>query len=383
MLKRGTTIAGALALTLAGLLLCAGPAAAQRFYRGGGWAPAYGWNYNHASGYTPYWGGYPGGWFGYNTYSYASPQNFTYGNYYHPYSGNYWGYNYASPEYYSGYYNPGMYSTPANTGYYAPGFTGQYTTSGTNMGYGGAYESSEENMNNPNAIAVNVRVPANAKVWFDNQPTQQQGSFRQFISPPVQPGKVYTYTIKAEWMDNGQKVDKTKQVDVHAGDHFTLDMLQGKNGTVTFNNAANTNRTGATEYNNQNRTNQGTNRATVPNDNVPPSGSRTNPSDFSNAPGAGGATPNINRTNPLNNTNKNPTTGEKGTNPTGLNPTTGTPATVPTSPSSNRSTTPGTGSNNTSGTGTGTPGTTNTTGTGTGSPGKTNTSGTNNNNPGK
>ncbi len=362
MLKRGTTIAGVLALTLAGLLLCAGPAAAQRFYRGG-WAPAYGWNYGYTSGYTPYWGGYPGGWFGYNTYSYASPQNFTYGNYYHPYSGNYWGYNYSSPEYYSGYYNPGMYSTPAYTGYYAPGFTGQYAASGTNMGYGGAYESSEENLNNPNAIAVNVRVPANAKVWFDDQPTQQQGSFRQFISPPVQPDKAYTYTIKAEWTDNnGQKVDKTKEVNVHAGDRFTLDMLQGKNGTVTFNNAANTNRTGtgANEYNNQNRTN----RATVPNENVPPSGSRTNPSDFSNAPGAGGATPNINRTNPPNNTNKNPTTGATGTNPTGLNPTTGTPATAPTSPSSNRSTVPDTNSNKTQGTG---------------SPGTSNTSGTNNN----
>lgn len=379
MLRRGMTIGGGLALTLAGLLLCAGPASAQRFYRGG-WAPARGWNYGYTNGYTPYWSGYQNGWYGYNTYNYAAPQDFTYGAYYHPYSGNYWGYNYnAFPQYSSGYYNPGMYTGAAYNGLAAPTYGGQYVTSGMNPGYEGAYESSDESMNNPNAIAVNVRVPANAKVWFDNQATQQQGSFRQFISPPVQPGKAYTYTIKAEWMDNGQKVDKTKQVDVHAGDHFTLDMLQGKNGTVSFNNSANgTNRTGTdvNTFNDRNRINnrndQGTSRTTVPNDIVPPSGSRTNPNDLSNGTGAGGATPNINRTNPPNNTNKNPTTGDTGTNPTGLNPTTKTPVTTPTSPSSNRSTVPGTGSK--------TPQDTNspsTSGTGTTAP-----SGTNNSKPG-
>jgi uncharacterized protein (TIGR03000 family) len=313
MSKRGVTIGGVVALTLAGLLLCIGPASAQRFGRAG-WAPAYGWNYGYANGYTPYWAGYPTGWFGYNTYSYSSPQNFTYGNYYHPFSGNYWGYSYNEPQVYS-FYDAGAYSTPGYTGYYAPAYTGQYAASGTNMRYEGAYESSDENLNNPNAISVNVRVPANAKIWFDGQPTQQQGGFRQFISPPVQSGKAYSYTIKAEWTENGQKVEKTKEVNVHAGDRVTLDMLQGKNGVVTFGNApggATRTGTGASGQGNINRTTtppSETERSTVPD-----------------------------------NTNKKPSPGATGTTPTGLKPTTRTPATPPPPPGSNRSTTPEKGS---------------------------------------
>ncbi len=379
MLRRRLTLGGGLALTLAALLLCTGPAAAQRFGRGG-WG-GYGWNnygygggwnnYGWGGAYNPYWGGYPGGWYGYNTYSYASPQNFTYGNYYHPYSGNYWDYSYSAP-YYSGYYNPG--TAPVYSGDVGPGYFGQYAATGRNTGYEGAYESSDENLNNPNAVSINIRVPADAKVWFDGQSTRQQGTFRQFVSPPIQQGKDYTYDIKAQWNDNGKTVTKTKTVTVHAGERLTLDMLKGENGTVTVNSGANqrdnahrantdrnaTDRTGrdldanrdAINERNRNTTAPlpGTSPSRVPNNNVPPTGNRTNPNDQSNAPGANGASPNINRTNPNSNTGANPTTGATGTNPTGLNPATGTPATSPTSPSTNRTTAPGTGSDTTRGT---------------------------------
>ena len=374
MFRRALTFTGGLALALATLLLCVTPVSAQRFGRGG-WG-GYGWtNY----GYQPYWGGYynpyGGGWYGYNTYSYVSPQNFTYGNYYHPYSGNYWDYSYSAP-YYSGYYNPGY--APVYSGDAGPGYFGQYAATRMNTGYEGAYESSDENMNNPNAVSINIRVPTDAKVWFDGQSTRQQGTFRQFVSPPIQPGRDYTYDIKAEWNDNGKTVTKKKTVTVHAGERLTLDMLKGDNGTVTVDSGAknrdnanrvNTDRnapdrtgreldTNRDKINERNRNTTaptpGSEPSKIPNKNVPPTGNRTNPNDQSNAPGADGASPNINRTNPNNNTGANPTTGATGTNPTGLNPTTGTPTTSPTSPSTNRNTSPGSdttrGTGNTGGT---------------------------------
>jgi uncharacterized protein (TIGR03000 family) len=86
----------------------------------------------------------------------------------------------------------------------------------------------------PNAVSINIRVPADAKVWFDGQSTRQQGTIRQFVSPPLPQGQDYTYDIKAEWTENGQTVDKTRTVTVQAGDRLTLDMLQGDHGTPTL-----------------------------------------------------------------------------------------------------------------------------------------------------
>src|SRR5262249_29983293 len=50
---------------------------------------------------------------------------------------------------------------------------------------------------------VQVRVPANATVWFDGEPTEQTGPYRRFWTPPLEPGKVYTYQVKARWMLDG------------------------------------------------------------------------------------------------------------------------------------------------------------------------------------
>jgi hypothetical protein len=68
----------------------------------------------------------------------------------------------------------------------------------------GPQKPSSPDMTNANAVPLNVRVPAQAKVW-----------------------------IKAEWTENGKKVEKTKMVTVQAGDRPTLDLLQGDDGTGT------------------------------------------------------------------------------------------------------------------------------------------------------
>lgn len=77
----------------------------------------------------------------------------------------------------------------------------------------------------PNAAAIDVRVPAGSQLWFQGQQTRQKGSVRLFASPPLEPGKTYAYKVKAEWTDaNGEKVERKRTVQVHAGDYIRLDL---------------------------------------------------------------------------------------------------------------------------------------------------------------
>ena len=48
-----------------------------------------------------------------------------------------------------------------------------------------------------NAAHVTVRAPANATVWIGGWQTPNTGSVREFDSPPLTPGKQYTYEVRA------------------------------------------------------------------------------------------------------------------------------------------------------------------------------------------
>ncbi len=69
-----------------------------------------------------------------------------------------------------------------------------------------------------NSVArIEVKVPADAKVWFNSLETTTTGTTRLFESPPLQPGHKYAYEFKAQWNENGKTVSKTRQIDVFAG----------------------------------------------------------------------------------------------------------------------------------------------------------------------
>jgi uncharacterized protein (TIGR03000 family) len=112
--------------------------------------------------------------------------------------GNRW---YSGP-YYRGYtyYDNGTYSGGQSgqvSGYYSP----EMQTSG---------------MAN-NRVLVRLFVPSpDARVWFEGEQTVQGGSDRLYISPPIEPGKSYAYTIKASWMENGKEVTKEQKLPVQA-----------------------------------------------------------------------------------------------------------------------------------------------------------------------
>lgn len=280
MWRRWTALSAGTGLLIVGLLVFVQPAAAQHRggghdggwhgggrdggWRGDGWGrgfsfgfyPGYGLGFGYnTGGYYPYYGRYYSPWYS----TYAWPGTYDYSWYSYPSYANY-GY-YTSPTYYGNTYYPSMMGTTyANTG----------TT-----GYEGAYES-EEGLGgtNPNAVSVDVRVPANAELWFNGDKTQQRGTFRQFVSPPVDPGKSYTYDIRAKWTDqNGKEVDQNRTITVHAGDHLTVNLM---NRQGTSDTSGTSDRTG-TDINNTDRTNRRNNTDRV--------------NDFTNTPGADGKTP--------------------------------------------------------------------------------------------
>jgi uncharacterized protein (TIGR03000 family) len=75
-------------------------------------------------------------------------------------------------------------------------------------------------------VQIHLQVPASARVWFDDEKTVQTGSSREFISPPLSTGTEYSYAIRAEWTDNGQKVESARRIRIHAGDRVSLDMTK-------------------------------------------------------------------------------------------------------------------------------------------------------------
>jgi uncharacterized protein (TIGR03000 family) len=70
-----------------------------------------------------------------------------------------------------------------------------------------------------------VRVPADANVWLDGVATSQRGTVREFYSPVLEPGKRYTYQVRARWMKNGRPVTRTRTVRVRANAWSDVDFL--------------------------------------------------------------------------------------------------------------------------------------------------------------
>jgi uncharacterized protein (TIGR03000 family) len=71
-----------------------------------------------------------------------------------------------------------------------------------------------------------VRVYPDAKLTVDGAATKQTGEVRRFYSPPLEPGKNYSYTLVAEWMprNNYETYIVTRKVKVEPGKSVEIDM---------------------------------------------------------------------------------------------------------------------------------------------------------------
>jgi uncharacterized protein (TIGR03000 family) len=113
-------------------------------------------------------------------------------------------------------YAGGYGGTP--TYYDAPMYSGRTTYQGGYV-YGRPFEGEGYyEMNGIDAPAtLVVRLPADAKLTVDGSATGSTDSLRTFVSPPLQVGKDYQYTLRAEMMRDGKKVERTRDVNVRAG----------------------------------------------------------------------------------------------------------------------------------------------------------------------
>jgi len=196
------------ALAVTGLLMTPSESWAQRGGRGGGWGGGRGGG----------WGGGRGGWGGWGPgvsigLGYGG---WGYGN--RGWYGGYGGYGYDSWPTYG--YDTYAYDTPSY--YYSPSYT--TPSYATPAAYSG--EEQESANDAQNRAFIQVRVPNNAEVLFEGERTSQTGAERRFISPPLQPGKTFTYDIRARWTGpDGKPMEQTRQVKVQAGRRSMVDFM--------------------------------------------------------------------------------------------------------------------------------------------------------------
>ena len=64
---------------------------------------------------------------------------------------------------------------------------------------------------------INVRLPEEAKLFVDGVLCPLTSSERSFDTPPLERGKSFSYTLKAEIIRDGKTVSETKRIAVEAG----------------------------------------------------------------------------------------------------------------------------------------------------------------------
>ena len=114
------------------------------------------------------------------------------------------------------------YCYPGTWAYYAPCTTYYYPAAGAP--YYGTYVAYDPQGQpaQADAVTIQMHVPSDARVWIDGDATSQTGAAREFVSPPLTPGREYTYHVRVQWEENGKAVESTRPVAVHAGDRINL-----------------------------------------------------------------------------------------------------------------------------------------------------------------
>jgi uncharacterized protein (TIGR03000 family) len=122
----------------------------------------------------------------------------------------------------SGYYNPPS-TTPT------PDSNGPGMDKGTSPRPGGTPASGNPpQARNTSAATLIVSLPADARLTIDDYVTRSTSAVRTFTTPPLEPGKDYEYTLKAERMRDGQPQVVTRRVSIRPGEEtrVTLDFTE-------------------------------------------------------------------------------------------------------------------------------------------------------------
>jgi uncharacterized protein (TIGR03000 family) len=76
-----------------------------------------------------------------------------------------------------------------------------------------------------NMALLLAHLPEDADIWFQEQYMGRKDQLmREFISPPLIPGRNYSYDVKVNWAEEGHRVEQSLTVPVQAGDILCLDL---------------------------------------------------------------------------------------------------------------------------------------------------------------
>jgi uncharacterized protein (TIGR03000 family) len=125
---------------------------------------------------------------------------------------------------YRGYQEPSVpwYAKPLPERYASPG---KYQVTITIL-------PAKQTEGDPHSVLLVAHLPETAQIWFDDAPTQQGGTLRQFVTPPLTPGKEYGYAVRVRWYEDGQWVSQVHHITVHAGDLQCIDIIPSNSQVV-------------------------------------------------------------------------------------------------------------------------------------------------------
>jgi uncharacterized protein (TIGR03000 family) len=126
---------------------------------------------------------------------------------------------------------PGLITAGASV-YYAPPVSAVATQAGAKPPIRGRWPVRAESPEQTDtAVQLKFRVPEGAQVWLGGVQTQQTGSLRHYVTPPLTPGQEYTYEARVTWKEQGKEMVQLQTFRLHAGDHvsasFPVAVAQG------------------------------------------------------------------------------------------------------------------------------------------------------------
>ena len=77
----------------------------------------------------------------------------------------------------------------------------------------------------PDRATIVVTLPEDARLTFDGEATVSTGSSRLFITPPLERGRDFHYTLEAKFLRNSKAETSTRQITVRAGQETRVDLL--------------------------------------------------------------------------------------------------------------------------------------------------------------
>jgi len=78
----------------------------------------------------------------------------------------------------------------------------------------------------PNRARLTVEVPADAKLFIDDQPMKTTSAVRHFRTPELVAGQQYYYILKVEVARSGVTHSETKRVTLKAGDQINASFTE-------------------------------------------------------------------------------------------------------------------------------------------------------------